>query len=1721
MGVIFDPIGDVVDDVVDVVDDVVEWVGDAVEDVYDFVVDDILSPVVDAVGGVIEGMLDDPLTTVAIIAAVATGQAWAIPLIQGASVGIQGGSLEDVAITVAAAYAGNYAGGVASRAVGGIAGPGIGGQIAAGAASGATRAAVSAAIRGEDILEAAKGGAISGALSAGIAVGTAELGGATESAQPIDIDGISTDWAETAGGVSTQLSDLVEGFNELPQIVQDMATSAATATITSLVTTGEVDPNVVAGALANSALQATVVAGAIDATGMSDMQAALVSAAVGNVVRTAYTGADPYAAYQAAIGEVGQQELNRTIDELTAGGFDRLVDEMTGNSTAEEEARSKRDQSASAVNEKAELANAAADEYDRLRKEAQPQIDELTKLTAGYAADEAVLQQAANEAKALAQQLASELSSHTAERNSIEFQRAALKNEVAAYNSSGRKDAAKGPALEARKVAFENRVKSFNAEENRLKTSVATAKQKKQYVDSLVQKLSNLAPIITSKEAEVDKLVGSLNDYRAKEVEPTYKNYTTALNTYNTDNSSWETAREQLVRDDEYVDDALKPVTAIATKVVVDGLTGGGFNADEYREINGLSSDEDPYDHWLKTGRENLISQKQYDQKLDETLRETLNKTVLSNVDTKLNSIEDIDDFYAAIKETIGNDISIANSPSTLLVAQEYLDKIEAKPTDESVADNVTYEEGVTAGDVASGKAVALFNQIGSTLGITFTSRPNLGGPVFDPRLNRYVQPVWDTKTKQGMYIDPKTKTPIEGYISSTFNSDGLVVIGDSSVVINSLPPPTIRELIKINPVVAIDTAGNLTINEEERSKLDFFSRSLLDISVGVKDTIEYLDTNRAETKEKYGIEVGDLDNLRLNAGTALGAGGELLNGFNGVVSFFRNSRNNPIDARTTNLGKATQAMIGIATATQPEDYNNLVKEWDKSYQSAEGIVGTLQAIGEGLLDPKYRSVVLREVVAKEIIQELPLLLLSAGVGTGVKAGIKGGAYIGRLAGKEFAGETVKQISQKWGSRAAWASNAGLQTLESASATAGETFAITYDELMKLPGMTTEAASARAQEYAITNGLMAAAIEGVAGRVFDPGDKFVSSIVGGRKMTYALSNIGKKVAGVAGEGVSEGLEEGASAYFNYQAAKEINPDSDLFKPGGAYADLGNLLTANSVLGALAGTGTSTSIVAAGSVYNALSGGEPRPPSPLDTPSGGPTQPKIRDTNNVLGNALVNLNFTVNQAANDAGSSDPEVRAAGEATIQEAFGFDADTFDGTTIDLTKDSADDTFRYNTTIDILNSANDNSYTTTYEATTAFDTNTAGIPYVPTDTEIQNLVGSKPQATLQTNVDTLIDTNYTDAGEVAAYFDEFGYTPTQAEIDQNVGQGLETETASAIDEYRGPRQTTSDEVLDYFTSLGYNATDVEAALFAGQGGADFQTTQLATIDPYVDPRQVTRSEVEQFFETEGYKPSEEEINRFIAQANDPNFQATQEQGLITEFDPLAVTSEEVSQAYKDIGFPDALTSDIERFTGQYAESELTGNVRDYIPIATYNSISEMLGKPGQEVTQNDIDFVVDIIAQQEVMTEPTPFTPDQLQYDVNADNVIDIADQTMLEQIMAGTTQQTEVAPANQFAATGIQGQIQNQTQMQQQLQQQIQTQEAERQKRQAQQKQQAYMQQLLETTPVKVETPDPGKIEYVYDPFGDSIFANPEQEALFVNPYTQAKAAAGGGIISALRR
>jgi hypothetical protein len=81
---------------------------------------------------------------------------------------------------------------------------------------------------------------------------------------------------------------------------------------------------------------------------------------------------------------------------------------------------------------------------------------------------------------------------------------------------------------------------------------------------------------------------------------------------------------------------------------------------------------------------------------------------------------------------------------------------------------------------------------------------------------------------------------------------------------------------------------------------------------------------------------------------------------------------------------------------------------------------------------------------------------------------------------------------------------------------------------------------------------------------------------------------------------------------------------------------------------------------------------------------------------------------------------------------------------------------------------------------------------------------------------------------------------------------------------------------------------------------------------------------------------------------------------------------------------------------------------------------VAKYVGKSAQEVTQTDIDFVADVIAQQEVLTDPTSFvaTGQQLQYDVNNDGVVDLNDQALLEQAFSGQ----DVTLGGMFDATGL---------------------------------------------------------------------------------------------------
>ena len=163
--------GGVVSAVEDVVGGAVETVGDAVEDVGNFVVEDIVQPVANAVEKTVDAALDDPINTAIRVAAVASGQWWALPLAEASITVAQGGDLDDAVKRAATAAALQQAGAAAGAEAGSFATEAGAGAEAAKLASGVTSGVTKAGLSGGDIEQ----GAIMGGLNAGTSIAAKEL----------------------------------------------------------------------------------------------------------------------------------------------------------------------------------------------------------------------------------------------------------------------------------------------------------------------------------------------------------------------------------------------------------------------------------------------------------------------------------------------------------------------------------------------------------------------------------------------------------------------------------------------------------------------------------------------------------------------------------------------------------------------------------------------------------------------------------------------------------------------------------------------------------------------------------------------------------------------------------------------------------------------------------------------------------------------------------------------------------------------------------------------------------------------------------------------------------------------------------------------------------------------------------------------------------------------------------------------------------------------------------------------------------------------------------------------------------------------------------------------------------------------------------------------------------------------------------------------------------
>jgi len=176
---------------------------------------------------------------------------------------------------------------------------------------------------------------------------------------------------------------------------------------------------------------------------------------------------------------------------------------------------------------------------------------------------------------------------------------------------------------------------------------------------------------------------------------------------------------------------------------------------------------------------------------------------------------------------------------------------------------------------------------------------------------------------------------------------------------------------------------------------------------------------------------------------------------------------------------------------------------------------------------------------------------------------------------------------------------------------------------------------------------------------------------------------------------------------------------------------------------------------------------------------------------------------------------------------------------------------------------------------------------------------------------------------------------------------------------------------------------------------------------------------------------------------------------------------------------------------------------------------IADYVGKPATAVTQTDINFVEDLIAQEDVITE---LTEEQQKYDVTGDGTLDQSDVDLLIGYMGGDTT-TALADTSKFnPATGLILDQQQDTETTQDLITNLNTQLNTNIQNNARQQSlrdflDAEAAGHFEGAKYTATTPDPMNINYLYDIGGDNIFATDQQAALFGSPYDGSRSQPSG--------
>jgi hypothetical protein len=311
--------------IIETFEDIVEFVDDSV----DFVVDDVADPIFDTVVAVIE---DDPVKAIAQIAAIATGQTWALPLIEGADVAQNGGDVGDVLEAAAKVYVAQQVGSMAGEYAGTATQTATSSEVAASVIGAGVGSATSAVILGQDPIEALKTGGVSAAIGASI------------------------------GQLETNT-----GYGKLPP----SAKAVINAGITAAVTDGEISPQALTAALVQSTVTTNIIDKYVkDNPDLSEANQAILTDSILAASKAAFSEGN-------VTQEVMNAITNQGFKQLTAG-LENLV--KTGNVQGVKDSYDVLKTTASSItNESASLKDNIA-EHNRLISELNPRFTERDRL---------------------------------------------------------------------------------------------------------------------------------------------------------------------------------------------------------------------------------------------------------------------------------------------------------------------------------------------------------------------------------------------------------------------------------------------------------------------------------------------------------------------------------------------------------------------------------------------------------------------------------------------------------------------------------------------------------------------------------------------------------------------------------------------------------------------------------------------------------------------------------------------------------------------------------------------------------------------------------------------------------------------------------------------------------------------------------------------------------------------------------------------------------------------------------------------------------------------------------------------------------------------------------------------------------------------------------------------------------------------------------------------